>query len=243
MKRSRYFLREEYVRGMADSAPVGIGYFAVSFGFGALAASRGLSVWQATLISLTNVTSAGQFAGLTVIAAGGGLWELILTQLIINSRYMLMSLALSQRLDKSFGFFTRLAGSFFNTDEIFALAMKRPSPLTVPYWMGLGLLPILGWSLGTLCGAAAGSLFPATVRSALGMALYAMFVAIVYPQAREEKPVLFVVIAAALLSCAFTWVPVLNSLSAGLAIVVCTVAASVLGALLFPLPEEKEGEV
>ncbi len=239
MNRSVFFRREDYLKGMADSAPVGIGYFAVSFGFGALAASRGLSVWQATLISLTNLTSAGQFAGLTVIAAGGGLLELILTQLVINSRYLLMSLALTQRLDQRFGLGVRSVGAFFNTDEIFALAMKRPSPLSVPYWMGLGLLPVLGWSLGTFCGAAAGSLFPLAVRSALGMALYAMFVAIVYPQAREEKSVLFVVAVACLLSCLFTWVPVMNSLSAGLAIVVCTVAAALLGALLFPLPEEE----
>lgn len=243
MRAACYRRREEYGKGVADAAPVGIGYFAVSFGFGALAASKGLSVLQATLISLTNLTSAGQFAGLTVLVAMGGLWELVLTQGIINSRYMLMSLALTQRLDGSFSLPARLVCAFFNTDEIFALAMQRPSPLTVPYMLGLGTLPVLGWSMGTLCGAAAGSLLPPLVRSALGMALYAMFVAIVYPQAREQRSVLWVVIAAALFSCAFTYVPLLRAVSPGLAIVLCTVLASVLGALLFPLPKAQKEEI
>lgn len=237
-----YRRREEYRKGLTEAAPVGIGYFAVSFGFGALAASKGLSVLQATLISLTNVTSAGQFAGLTVMVAAGGLWELILTQLIINSRYLLMSLALTQRLGASFTLPVRMVCAFYNTDEIFALAMKRPSPLTVPYMLGLGTLPILGWTLGTLCGAAAGSLLPLTVRAALGMALYAMFVAIVFPQARQQRSVLWVVLCAAGLSCAFTYLPLLNQLSPGLAIVVCTVLASLLGAVLFPLPEQEQEE-
>ena len=115
----------EYRTGVSRGLPVGMGYFSVSFGFGAMAVSQGLSAWDATLISLTNVTSAGQFAGLTVIVAAATLWEMILTQIIINSRYALMSLALSQRLGERIGFLPRLFIAFFNTDEIFALAMAR----------------------------------------------------------------------------------------------------------------------
>ena len=146
----------EYRTGVRRGLPVGMGYFSVSFGFGAMAVSQGLRVFDATLISLTNVTSAGQFAGLTVIVAMATLWELILTQLIINSRYALMSLALSQRMGQRIGFLPRLVIAFFNTDEIFALAMAREVPQTVPFMLGLGTLPILGWTLGTLCGALAG---------------------------------------------------------------------------------------
>ena len=125
----------EYRTGLGRGLPVGMGYFSVSFGFGAMAVSQGLRIFDATLISLTNVTSAGQFAGLTVIVAAATLWEMILTQLIINSRYALMSLALSQRMGQRIGFLPRLLIAFFNTDEIFALAMARVEPLTVPFML------------------------------------------------------------------------------------------------------------
>ena len=173
----------EYRTGVGRGLPVGMGYFSVSFGFGAMAVSQGLKVMDATLISLSNLTSAGQFAGLTVIVAAATLWEMILTQLIINSRYALMSLALSQRMGQRIGLLPRLVIAFFNTDEIFALAMARMEPLTVPFMLGLGTLPILGWTFGTLCGALAGSILPASIQAALGVMLYGMFVAIVVPPA------------------------------------------------------------
>ena len=230
----------EYRTGVSQGLPVGLGYFSVSFGFGAMAISQGLRVFDATLISLTNVTSAGQFAGLTVIVAAATLWELILTQLIINSRYALMSLALSQRMGQRIGFLPRLAIAFFNTDEIFALAMARQKPLTVPFMLGLGTLPILGWTLGTLSGALAGSLLPVSIQAALGVMLYGMFIAIIVPPAKEEKPVLVTVILAMLFSSLFTLLPLLKQVSAGISIVICTVAAAAVCAALFPIPEEEE---
>ena len=147
----------EYRVGVNRGLPVGMGYFSVSFGFGAMAVSQGLKTLDAVLISATNLTSAGQFAGLTLIVAAATLWEMVLTQLVINSRYALMSLALSQRMGEKIGLLPRLLIAFFNTDEIFALAMAREAPLTVPFLLGLGTLPFIGWTLGTLCGALAGS--------------------------------------------------------------------------------------
>ena len=232
----------EYRTGVSRGLPVGMGYFSVSFGFGAMAVSQGLRVFDATLISLTNVTSAGQFAGLTVIVAMATLWELILTQLIINSRYALMSLALSQRMGQRIGFLPRLVIAFFNTDEIFALAMAREVPLTVPFMLGLGTLPILGWTLGTLCGALAGSILPVSIQAALGVMLYGMFIAIVVPPAKKDKAVLIAVILAMTFSTLFTLVPLLKQVSAGISIVICTVAAAAICAALFPIPEEEEGE-
>ena len=232
----------EYRTGVSRGLPVGMGYFSVSFGFGAMAVSQGLRVFDATLISLTNVTSAGQFAGLTVIVAMATLWELILTQLIINSRYALMSLALSQRMGQRIGFLPRLAIAFFNTDEIFALAMAREVPLTVPFMLGLGTLPIIGWTLGTLCGALAGSILPVSIQAALGVMLYGMFIAIVVPPAKKEKEVLVTVILAMVFSTLFTLVPLLKQVSAGISIVICTVAAAAICAVLFPIPEEEEAE-
>ena len=229
---------KEYKTGVKASLPVGIGYFSVSFGFGALAVTKGLEFYEATLISLTNVTSAGQFAGLTVIATQGTLILMFLTQLIINSRYALMSLALSQRLGKEFGILQRLIIAFYNTDEVFALAMQRRSAPTLSFMYGLGLTPIIGWTGGTLCGALAGGILPENVRTALGVALYGMFIAIVVPQAKESHPRLVAAILAAALSCVFTWVPMLKNISAGLSIVICTVISAAVCAWLFPIKDE-----
>ena len=199
----------EYRTGLSRGLPVGMGYFSVSFGFGAMAVSQGLRVFDATLISLTNVTSAGQFAGLTVIVAAATLWEMILTQLIINSRYALMSLALSLRMGQRIGFLPRLLIAFFNTDEIFALA---------------------------------GSILPASIQAALGVMLYGMFIAIVVPPAKQEKEILIAVILAMGFSTLFTLVPLLKQVSAGISIVICTVAAAAICAWLFPIHEEEEVE-
>ena len=229
----------EYKNGVHTGLPVGLGYFSVSFGFGAMAIAQGLSAFHATLISATNLTSAGQFAGLTLIVALGTLWEMVMTQIVINSRYSLMSIALAQRMGERIGFFPRLFIAFFNTDEIFALAMARREPLTVPFMMGLGTLPIIGWTGGTLMGALAGSVLPADIRAALGVMLYGMFIAIVIPPAKQEKPVFITLILALIFSCLFAWVPALQSVSAGISIVICTVAAAAIAAALFPIPEEE----
>ena len=229
---------KEFTAGMRSGMPVCVGYFSVSFGFGAMAVAQGLSVWHAILISATNLTSAGQFAGLTVIAAGAAIIEMILTQLVINSRYALMSLALGQKFGPEVGTGKRLAAAFFNTDEVFALGMAREGKLTASYFIGAGTVAAIGWTAGTAMGAFAGSLLPPMIRAALGVMLYGMFIAIVVPQAREEKPLLLSLVLALVFSSLFTWVPGLNRVSAGLAIVICTVAAAAICALVFPVDEE-----
>ena len=207
------------------------GYFAVSFSFGILAMQGGLSVIQAALTSLTNMTSSGQFAGLQIIAAGGTLIELILTQVIINMRYSLMSLALSPKLDKKIKLWQRLLIAFANTDEIFAVAMSRERSLTFMYMAGLQILPIFGWTAGTAIGAIAGNLLPAALTAALGIALYGMFIAVVVPVARRSRPVLLSVLIAIAISCVLYVLKV----SAGISIIVSTVAASALMAFLRPI--------
>lgn len=230
---------KEFIAGMKAGMPVCVGYFSVSFGFGAMAVAQGLSIWQAIAISATNLTSAGQFAGLTVIAAGAAMIEMILTQLVINSRYALMSLAIGQRLGPKVGTGKRLLAAFFNTDEIFALGMARGKDLTIAFFVGAGVAAAVGWTSGTAMGAVAGSLLPQSIRMALGVMLYGMFVAIVIPQAKEEKPILASVALALVFSCLFKWVPLLNQISDGLAIVICTVLAASFCAVLFPLREEE----
>ena len=231
---------KEFRDGLRMGLPVCFGYFSVSFGFGAMAVAQGLSLWEAVLISASNLTSAGQFAGLTVITAGAAILELILTQLVINSRYALMGLALGQRLGPSVGTLPRMAMAFFDTDEVFALGMSRQGQLTPAFFLGAGTVAAIGWIGGTAAGALAGSLLPASIRAVLGVMLYGMFIAIVVPQARAEKPVLFNVVLALIFSCLFTWAPVLKDVSGGLAIVICTVLAAVLTSLVFPVEEVAE---
>ena len=234
----------EFTLGVRRGMPVGVGYLSVSFGFGTLAAAQGIRVLDAFLISATNVTSAGQFAGLTLIVACSGLWEVILTQIIINSRYALMSLALSQRMGEQVGLLPRFFIAFMNTDEVFALAMSRKEPLTVPFMLGLGLLPYLGWTLGTLLGALAGSVLPGSIRTALGIILYGMFTALIVPPARQNRPICIAVVLALVCSCVLAWVPVFKTISAGISIVICTVLSSTVCALLFPVEEpEKEAQI
>ena len=228
-------MKGEYTAGLKDGLAIGIGYFSVSFTFGILAVKGGLSALTAGLISLTNLTSAGQFAGLTVILAHGSLVELALTQLVINLRYALMSLSLSQRLGPAFTTRRRMTIAFANTDEIFAVAMGRTSPLTPAYMYGLASLPILGWTLGTVSGAVASGLLSGAVRSALGVALYSMFVAIVVPPMRRLQSVRVVVAAAVAVSCLIAWTPWLKFISGGFAIILSTLAAAALGAWLFPV--------
>lgn len=228
-----------FFKGIQDGLPIGLGYLAVSFGFGTLCASRGIGTFEATLISLTNLTSAGQFAGIDVILKQQHLWQMVLVQLLINSRYFLMGLSLSQKIGKSASLPARFAIAFINTDEIFATAMSVYHPLTFPYMAGLGALPILGWTLGTLLGAVAGSLLPATVGTALGVAIYGMFIAVFVPKARSEKQVLFAILLAVALSCALYYIP-LPKIVTDLSVVICTVVSASVCALLFPIRDEED---
>ena len=236
----QYGIQHEIQNGLRDGVPIALGYFAVSFSFGIMAMSGGLSSVQAALTSLTNMTSAGQFAGLQIIVAGGTLLEMAATQLIINLRYALMSLSLSQKLSGSVTMWQRFVIAFANTDEIFAVAMSHNKELTFPYMAGLQALPILGWTAGTACGAAAGSMLPAAVNSALSVALYGMFLAVVIPAAKKSRPVLFAVILAACMSCLIYYLPLCAGISAGMSIILCTVAAAAAGAVLFPVKEGGE---
>lgn len=231
-------IKQDFQCGLKDGVPIALGYFSVSFSFGILALGGGLSIFQAALTSLTNVTSAGQFAGLQIIIAGGTLLEMVMTQFIINLRYALMSLSLSQKLSENVTFWQRLVIAFANTDEIFAVAMNHGKSLTFPYMAGLQIIPILGWTAGTAVGAAAGSILPGAVNSALSVALYGMFIAVVVPVAKKVRPVLLVVLLAMVMSCLIYYLPIFSGISAGVSIIICTVAASAAGAVLFPVHEE-----
>lgn len=229
-------------QGMKDGIPIALGYVSVSFTFGLMAISVGMSWWQAVLISMTNLTSAGQFAGLDIMMAGGTLIEMALSQFIINVRYALMSLSLSQKVDKTWNTFYRFIVGAGITDEIFAVATSRERKVSRNYMFGLITIPYIGWAGGTFAGAVVGGILPEMVRSALGIAIYGMFLAIIIPKARENINYLKVIVIAIVLSCIFRWLPVLNRISSGFVIVICAVVASVVGAALYPVPEEEDYE-
>ncbi len=229
-----------YLDGLKDGIPIGLGYLSVSFSFGIMAVNSGLPVWITVLISMTNLTSAGQFAGIGLISAGAPYIEMALTQLVINLRYALMSLSLSQKTDKSFNIFNRLVISFGITDEIFAVASGKPHEIGKKYMYGLITAPYLGWSAGTLLGALAGNVLPQSVSSALNIALYGMFIAIIIPPAKKSKSVLFVILLSVSLSFLFKYAPFINQISGGFAIIICAIIASLFGALFFPVKEAAE---
>lgn len=232
-----------YAEGLKEGLPIGLGYLSVSFAFGILVVKEGLSALAAIGISMTNLTSAGQFAGLSVILAGATLGEMALTQFVINMRYALMSITLSQRFDDSVGRFKRMLLSFFVTDEIFAVAASRSEYLGEKYMWGLATAPYIGWSLGTALGAVSGGLLPDSLRNALGIAIYGMFIAIIIPPAKKSRAVLAVVVIAAGLSCLFNLIPALSSAfsgAPGFVIIICAVAASAVGAVFFPVEREED---
>ena len=231
-------MNPSFKKGLLHGIPIALGYFSVSFGFGIMAVQAGLSVLAAAGISITNLTSAGQAAGVGIIASGGSLIEMALTQFIINLRYSLMSISLSQKLDPSFRTPARLLAAYGITDEIFAVAASQKGLLSPAYMYGLILISALGWTGGTLFGAALGSILPVTLTLALGILLYGMFLAIIIPPAKKDYKILIVILLAALLSCLFKYV--FTSISSGFSIIICAIVSSVIGALFFPIKEEEE---
>lgn len=230
-----------FKRGITDGIPICLGYFAVSFAFGIFSYESGLTVWQTVLVSMTNVTSAGQLAAVPIMVGGGTLLELAASQLVINLRYSLMAVSISQKLDSRVNLLDRLIIAFVDTDEVFAVSTAKKGKVGKRYFFGLILTPWLGWSTGTLLGAVAGNVLPQAVISALGLAIYAMFIAIVVPPAKKSRPVAVCALIAIALSCAFRYIPFLSGVPSGFVIIICAVAASVVMALAAPLKEEEGG--
>lgn len=231
-------MKSDFLRGMSHGIPISLGYLSVSFGFGIKAVSTGLSVLASSLISATNLTSAGQSAGVDIIAVGGTIIEMILVQLTINIRYSLMALSLSQKLDRKFTLPHRLIASYGITDEIFAVCSAQKQKLTPAYMYGMILISATGWIAGTALGATAGQLLPESISSALGIVLYGMFMAVIVPPARKQRSVLVVVLLSASASILFKYL--ITAVSSGFAVIISAVIASVAGAILFPVGEEEQ---
>ena len=230
---------EEFLSGCRRSLPIALGYFPVSFSFGVFVASSGLPLGLATLISITNLTSSGQFAGVSLMLVQASYMETALTLLMINARYFLMSLSLSQKIDQKMSTLERMVISFGITDETFSLASLEQKTLSFPFMSGFILIPIIGWTSGTLAGETLTNLLPASLQNAMGLALYGMFLAIIIPASSKSRAIGEVVLLAAILSTLMYVTPLFQELSSGFQLIIATLLAALYGAWRCPI-EEKE---
>lgn len=228
-----------FLRGLRAGVPIGLGYLSVSFTFGIMAISYGFSWWQAVVISMLTVTSAGQLAGIHSMLVPGQYLAMLISQLTINLRYAFMSVSLSQKVNARFSGLRRWLLGFFMTDEIFAVASAEDS-VDPTFFLGLSVIPYLGWSGGTLIGTLVGNVLPEVVMNALCLAIYGMFLAIVVPPARKSRAVLAVVAVAAVIHSGFYYLPFLKSVPSGIAISISAIAAALAGAFLFPLADDEK---
>lgn len=224
--------------GMKHGIPIAMGYFAVSFTFGILAKQAGLNPFEAVFMSATNLTSAGQFAGLTLIATAATIIEIVITQLIINSRYFLMSFALSQKIDPKTPLLHRLLMAVGITDEIFGVAVSVRGKLSPYYSYGLMSVAIPGWTLGTLFGVIAGNILPPRLISALSIALFGMLLAVIIPAARNNFIIAVLIFISMVTSFIFSITPLLSSISSGVKIILLTIIIAGIAAVLFPVKED-----
>lgn len=213
-----------YLKGIKNGMPICLGYLAVSFTLGITARNAGMTAWQAMLTSLACNASAGQYAGFTVIAAGGTYFEMVLMELVANARYLLMSCSLSQKFSSETGLLHRLLVGFDVTDEIFGVAVSEPGKLNPFYNYGMMTVAIPGWSLGTFFGVIMGNILPANIVSALSVGLYGMFLAIIIPPARKNKVIAALVTISMVSSYIFSRLPVISDISSGIRTIILTVA-------------------
>lgn len=228
--------------GLKDGIPIGLGYLAVSFTLGIAAKNAGLSALSATVMSLTNNTSAGEFAALGIMSAGSPYIEMAISQAIINLRYLLMSCALSQKLDPSFSLLHRFLVGYGVTDEIFGISVGRPGKLNPFYTYGAICLAAPGWALGTFLGVVMGGVLPVRIIRALSVALYGMFLAVVIPPTRTNKILAGVVASSMILSFLFARIPAFHFISSGMKIIILTIIIAGAFAVLFPIKEAPTDE-
>lgn len=228
----------EFINGCKKGIPIALGYFPVAFSFGVLVISSGMPLGLATLISLTNVTSSGQFAGVSLMMVQASYIEIASTLLLINARYFLMSLSLSQKIDKKMNTIQRLIISTGITDEIFSLASIQQRTLTFQFMLGFILVPISGWVFGTFVGETLINFLPLSIQNAMGIALYGMFLAIIIPSSKKSMPILKVILISAIISCLFYYIPLFSVLSSGAKLILATILGAVYGAWKYPVNEE-----
>lgn len=227
--------RQALSDGLRDGVPIGLGYFVVSFTLGIVARQVGLTPFQGFITSLLNNASAGEYAAFTVMAADASYVEMALITLVANARYMLMSTVLSQKFDPSTPFYHRVFVGFDVTDEIFGISVARPGKLNPFYNYGAMLVALPGWSVGTMLGVIAGNILPPSIVSALSVALYGMFLAVIMPPARNDRVILTAIAVSFAMS--FAAEQLFGDISAGTRTIVLTVLIAGIAARLRPVKD------
>lgn len=230
--------KQAFRNGLRDGLPIATGYFAVAFTLGIAARNAGFTALQTLVSSMTNLASAGQYAGYVVVASGASYFQMALMILVANARYMLMSSALSQKFDSATPFIHRFLVGYSVTDEIFGIAVSVPGKLNPVYVYSAMLLTVPGWSLGSYFGVILGNALPSNVVSALSVGLYGMFIAIIIPPARKDKLILALVVISMVLSGIFEFAPLVSRIPAGMRVIILTVVIASVAAILFPVKED-----
>lgn len=228
------YMTPSYIQGLKHGIPTALGYFVVSFTFGMIASLGGLSPYYATLISMTSLTSAGQFAGLNIMFADGTYIELILSMIVINSRYALMATAMSQKLSKQMRLWKKMILAIFITDENFAIAMVKVEKITFQYYLGVATLPYLGWTAGTLLGSIMDNILSPQMQNAASIALYCMFIALFIPPAREQKAIREVILVVIAIGLCLYYLPLFSIISVGYRILIAAIIGALYGAIRYP---------
>ncbi len=232
-----------YKRGLRDGIPIALGYFAVAFTLGIAARDAGVTAFQSFIASALTLASAGGYAGFNVISENGTYIEMLVTMLVVNARYLLMSFALSQKLSHKTGTLKRMALGFGITDEIFGISSSVKGELNPFYTYGAMTVSIPSWATGTMLGVILGNALPQSVVSALSVGIFGMFLAIIIPPAKENKVIMGGVIASFFLSFVFSIIPfVKDNISSGMQVIILTAAISLLLAVFFPVKEDEPNE-
>ena len=231
--------RSVFFEGLRDGIPIALGYFAVSFSLGIAARNAGLTPFQGFLASISTNASAGEYAVISLIAAQASYLETAVMTLIANARYLLMSCALSQRFDPETRFYHRLLIGFDVTDEIFGVTIARPGTIKPFYTYGVILVAAPAWAVGTVLGILAGNILSLRLVSALSVALYGMFLAIIIPPAKKDRVITGLIPLCFLLSLGASTLPVICELSEGTRTILLTVGISAFAAICFPVKEEE----
>ena len=234
-----------FIRGMRDGIPIDLGYFAVAFSLGITARDCGFSALQGFVASITTYASAGQYIGFTLYAAEATLLQLIIMTIITNARYVLMGFALNQRLPEDTPMSRRLLAGLCITDEIFGITIAKQGYIEPTYSFGALIVSAPLWALGTALGITVGNILPAQIVSALSVALFGMFLAVIIPAARHDRIVALVVVCSFAASLASRYAPWIKTLSAGNRTILLTLILSSAAAILFPIKDTfrtKEGD-
>lgn len=227
--------KKEWIEGFRDGIPIGLGYFAVAFSLGILAKDAGMNAFQGFMASILTIASAGEYVGFTMMAEHASYFSLAFAIFMTNARYILMSCALSQHFAPETSYRHRFLVALGVTDEIFGISIARKGWLNPYYNYGAILASVPLWAVGTSLGIIAGNLLPVRIVSALSVALYGMFLAIIIPPSKESRVIGGLVVICFVASYLFGIMPVVSKISSGHRTILLTVVIASAAAILFPV--------